>query len=65
MAEHVNASTSLARIKELVRVDFGVDISTETAKEIKNAAKNGTVIWTSEHCITTSGIKIIPGKQLA
>lgn len=54
------AKMSAESIKALVSDDFGVKISTIQANEIKEAARNGALMWTDSHLITTdsSGIRI-------
>ena len=54
------AKVSLSRIKTLVEDDYNVIIDDEVAQQIKDAAANGTLVWTAQHLITTNGIRITP-----
>jgi hypothetical protein len=55
---------TITEIKDNVKSDFGVTIDTDTAKTIRDDAKNGGVVWTPRKLQTISGITIVPGKIL-
>ena len=53
MDKKITSRTRLATIKRLILEDFGVEIDLLVAKDIKEANKKGTLLWTNDHLIIT------------
>ncbi len=53
MLNRITRKTSLAKIIHEVHDQFGVPLSTADAREIRNAAKNGTLSWGSSRIVIT------------
>lgn len=57
----VNSKTSLRTIIEMVEDDFGITISNDTARAIREAVKRNCLMWDATKIITTdsSNIRIV------
>lgn len=49
----IKTRTTLTDIKAQVYADFRVEIDNATARQIRDAHKTGTLVWTDKHLITT------------
>ena len=61
----LNRRTTLHEIKQMVLIDFGIEISNDTAYTIRDANRRGILIWTPKHLVvsstgTTPGLRIFP-----
>ncbi len=54
----LSKSTPLSDIISVVRDDFDVDIDMKTAKKIRDAYRDGCLVWTAYHLKTTDGSQI-------
>jgi hypothetical protein len=50
----ITRSTSLGTIKEMAKGDFDVDLTTEQARQIREAVKTGCLVWDQERGIRTT-----------
>lgn len=69
MAEKITSRTTLQQIKDFARQDFGVELTTDQAREIKNKGQRGLVVWTDKHIVVSDtsrerGFRVVPGKVL-
>lgn len=51
----INSKTTLKQIKELARMDFGIELTNNQAKEIKSSVRDGCAVWGANHYVTTRG----------
>jgi len=54
----ITQRTSLSEIRDQVLLDFGVAVSNDTAHAIRDAARNGCLMWTAEHLCTTDSSRL-------
>jgi len=54
----ITQRTSLSEIKYQVLLDFGVTISSDAARAIRDAARGGCLMWTDKHLCTTDNSQL-------
>jgi len=50
----INSKTALKEIKEMAIEDFGVKLTNEQAKDIKEAIRGGSAKWTAESYVSVT-----------
>lgn len=49
----IEKQTTLTTIADWVYESFGLKIDKDTARQIKRASQNGSLLWSQQHLITT------------
>lgn len=50
---NINSNTTLKTIKDMMFEDFGIELTTPQAKEIRQSCQMGLAVWTDEHYVST------------